>query len=83
LPGVDAPAYRQLDQFSPADTPGTHAVMLKAIRDLGVAIAIDDFETGYSSLARLSEFPVDVIKLDKSFVRDLGTVRGGVGGRAS
>ena len=46
---------------------------LHAIRQLGVRISMDDFGTGYSSLSYLRSFPFDKIKIDQSFVRDLGS----------
>jgi len=44
---------------------------LNALRDLGVRIALDDFGTGHSSLSRLRDFPVDILKIDRSFTSSL------------
>ncbi len=48
------------------------AVELSALHDFGVRVALDDFGTGYASLTHLKQFPIDIMKIDRSFIRHIG-----------
>jgi len=72
--GLD-PRYLELElteSFLMQDSKSTVAV-LEALKGMGVQLALDDFGTGYSSLSYLKRFPIDTLKIDQSFVRDLTT----------
>ncbi len=56
--------------------PDECRMLMQSIRDMDVRLSIDDFGTGYSSLAYLHKLPVDVLKIDRSFVRALSTGEG-------
>jgi len=61
----------ELTESALVDKPDDAVRVLEQLRSLGCGISIDDFGTGYSSLSYLKNFPVTILKIDRSFVRDL------------
>jgi diguanylate cyclase (GGDEF)-like protein len=65
----------ELTESTLVDDAAHAEVLLRRLRELGLNLALDDFGTGYSSLTYLRTFPIGVLKIDKSFVRSIGTER--------
>jgi EAL domain-containing protein (putative c-di-GMP-specific phosphodiesterase class I) len=65
----------ELTESAVMTNPDESVGVLKQLRKMGVTVAVDDFGTGYSSLSYLRRFPIDKLKVDRSFVRDLATSR--------
>jgi EAL domain-containing protein (putative c-di-GMP-specific phosphodiesterase class I) len=63
----------ELTETALIDDPDTSERALKAFKSLGFSLSLDDFGTGYASLRELNRLPIDELKIDRSFIADLGS----------
>ncbi|MFZ0945516.1 MAG: EAL domain-containing protein [Syntrophobacteraceae bacterium] len=72
ISGLDAPWLEiELTESSIMKNMEASSDILRELKQMGLRVAIDDFGTGYSSLAYLKRFPLDILKIDRSFIRDI------------
>lgn len=81
LHSTDLPAANldlEITETAVMRDPESATETLRALKELGVSVSLDDFGTGYASLGYLKRFPIDVVKIDRSFVSGLATSRSDV-----
>jgi len=64
--------YLEVTESTVMRNVGDVVEILHALRNMGIKVALDDFGTGYSSLSYLAQLPIDILKLDQSFIRGIG-----------